>query len=114
MYQYRSNDGLAQSNDIRFVNLWNNIVQEQNRNNSEWINHLRENGVKAAHPNHGWINREEKHFHSCYPYFNDGIEVGCFVAIGSYDKYKIVQITEIRKALFWDYNYYYQEITDEI
>jgi hypothetical protein len=48
----------------------------------QWIAGLREQGVKAAHPDDGWVNRDEHKIHLAYPQFDDGLEVGDLLALG--------------------------------
>lgn len=50
---------------------------------AEWVDGLRARGVKAAHPDDGWVNRDKSQLHFCYPQFNDGAAVGDVVALGS-------------------------------
>lgn len=47
-----------------------------------WIAALRGAGVKAAHPDDGWVNRERNTVHLAYPQFNDGLSVGDLLALG--------------------------------
>lgn len=49
---------------------------------ARWIADLRARGVKAAHPNDGWVHRDENKIHLCYPQFNDGVAVGDLMALG--------------------------------
>lgn len=48
----------------------------------DWIADLRKDGVKAAHPDDGWVDRERNKVHLCYPQFNDGLKVGDLLALG--------------------------------
>lgn len=75
-------------------------LQAQTR---EWVNNLRANGVKAAHPNDGWIDRVNGIASLRYPQFDDGLSVGDMLALGqAWDKEPtiIVTITEVRKDMF--------------
>lgn len=49
---------------------------------SEWIAALRDAGVKAAHPDDGWVDRERNTVFFCYPQFDDGVAVGDLIALG--------------------------------
>ena len=48
-----------------------------------WIARLRDHGVKAAHPDDGWVDRERNRVHLCYSDFNDGLQVGDLLALGA-------------------------------
>lgn len=52
------------------------------REQDEWVAKLRARGVKAAHPDDGWVNKKENKLCFCYPQFNDGAGVGDLVALG--------------------------------
>jgi hypothetical protein len=62
---------------------------------NEWIKALQAQGIKAAHPDDGWVNRAENYITLCYPSFDDGLEVGSKLVLGSSlrDKYRVVEIT---------------------
>jgi len=61
-----------------FANIACNMEREQN----SWITALRAAGVKAAHPDDGWVNREHNTVFFCYPQFDDGVEIGDLIALG--------------------------------
>jgi hypothetical protein len=66
-------------------------MQTQKR---EWIAGLRARGVKAAHPDDGWVDRDKNRVHLCYPDFNDGLKVGDLLALGwPWKDTRIVRIT---------------------
>jgi hypothetical protein len=48
-----------------------------------WITELRSRGVKAAHPDDGWVDREANTVALVYATFNDGLQVGDLLALGS-------------------------------
>lgn len=58
----------------------------------EWIAKLRAAGVKAAHPDDGWVDREADTVHLCYPQFNDGLGVGDLLALGGPERSRIVRV----------------------
>jgi hypothetical protein len=49
---------------------------------NRWIEELRFRGVKAAHPDDGWVLRESNEVTLTYPQFNDGLCVGDLLALG--------------------------------
>ena len=65
-----------------FVKLWHEICEEADTKERNWINELRAKGFKAAHPNDGWIDRENNTLYFAYPQFNDGAKVGDLVMLG--------------------------------
>lgn len=48
----------------------------------EWVAALRARGIKAAHPDDGWVKKDENKLFFCYPQFNDLAGVGDLVALG--------------------------------
>lgn len=107
-----SDDGLARSNGSEAGNhalaIYNQVVREQAAAKIEWVKLLRENGVKAAHPDDGWVNREKYWVILCYPQFDDGVRVGDEICLGWPDREwnPIVTVTRIEKSGF-DTVYYY-------
>jgi hypothetical protein len=64
------------------VALFANIAADMERNQAGWIAALRASGVKAAHPDDGWVDRECNTVFFCYPQFDDGVAVGDLIALG--------------------------------
>lgn len=62
-----------------------------------WVADLRKDGVKAAHPDDGWVKRDQSKVHLCYPQFNDGLGVGDLLALGWADRWRVVRITATEK-----------------
>ena len=56
---------------------------------------LRSQHIKGAHPDDGWVDRENSQVCLMYPQFLDEIAVGDLFAIGSCDRHRIVKITEV-------------------
>ncbi len=94
-YRYKSNDGLVRSNDVSFIENWNKIGEEMALSEKEWISKLRSEGVKAAHPDDGWVKRDKNVVGFCYPQFNDGVNVDDIIVLGWYWEYRYVKVTEI-------------------
>lgn len=92
--------GCCKTNNSDFMRLWTSICMKQYERETEWIKGLRANGVKASHPDDGWVDREKNEIHLCYPQFNDGLKVGDRLALGTHDKFRIVEVTGYRKGLF--------------
>ena len=70
----------------------------------EWIEELRDIGCVAAHPDDGWVDGRGAHplagntldrtIIFMYPYYNDGIQVGDLVALGTPEEHRIVQLVK--------------------
>lgn len=88
--QVRHN-GSAQG--IAFVKGFQSVMQRQREATAAWVKPLREDGIRAAHPDDGWVDRNENTVCFCYPDFNDGAGVGDLVALGRPDEYRIVRLT---------------------
>lgn len=89
---FTSKDGLCKSADISFVETWNKVVDKQNVDRAEWIAYLRKNGVKASHPDDGWVNRNINQVTFSYPQFDDGVSVGDYIALGWEWKWRLVKV----------------------
>ena len=48
-----------------------------------WVADLRAAGVKAAHPDDGWVDRAANTVQLAYATFNDNLQVGDLLALGS-------------------------------
>lgn len=57
-----------------------------------WVDQLRAEGIKAAHPDDGWVKRAENKVHLCYPQFNDGLGVADLLALGTPEKWRVVRV----------------------
>lgn len=66
------------------VALWNNICADLEAKEAAYIVAVRGMGAKMAHPNDGWVDRENNIARPCYPYFDDGAEVGDLICLGFY------------------------------
>lgn len=80
----------------------------------DWVARLRAAGVKAAHPDDGWVHRppHRECVHLEYPQFNDGVEVGDLIALGWpwKDRLRIVRVTEVERAGFGLRYHYFEEV----
>lgn len=95
MYKYQSKDGLCRSNNFSLIDSWNKIVAEREQKTKEFCNYLISNGVKALHPDDGWVDRKNNTIFFCYPKFKLDIAVGDKIALGNFEKYRIVEVVEI-------------------
>jgi hypothetical protein len=98
-YLFESQDGHCKSNNMEHVTLWNQIVKERKENELKWIEELRAQGVKASHPDDGWVKRDINQVTLCYPEFNDGVSIGDIIALGTYEQCRLVKVIEEREPL---------------
>ena len=97
-YRYRSADGLACSNDPALIATWNGLAANEAKRTRAWVADLRALGVKAAHPDDGWVNRKADTVQLVYPQFNDGPGVGDLIALGDPERYRLVRVIACREV----------------
>ena len=111
--KFTSRDGLMSSADPKAVDLWESITADNESAERNWTEILRSAGVKLAHPDDGWVERDRNTFSlSWYPAFNDNPQVGDLIAFGSppqtnhyrprdgkpesaHDGYRICRVTKV-------------------
>lgn len=89
-----------------FYTTFANVVSEDKRKTREWIDCLRSKGIRAAHPDDGWVNRDTNEVILTYPYFGKILEIGDSIALGDYREYRIVHVTNIREGYVGNLKYY--------
>lgn len=95
-YDYESKDGICKSNNAEFVHTWNEVGKSMEEEEKQWITELRSQGVKASHPDDGWVDRENNTVLLQYPQFNDGVKIGDTIALGwSWHKTRLVKVVDI-------------------
>lgn len=114
-YRYKSKDGLCESSNVEFVATWNKIGDEFEERTRQWVENLREQGIKAAHPDDGWVDREKDIVYLRYPQFNDGVEVGDTIALGWGDKWRLIKVVEVIPCNFGTHRtrYKFEPIKEE-
>ncbi len=87
------------------VARWNLICAEADRLEAEWVAWLRAGGIKAAHPDDGWVKRNTDQptdgsrrdlVQFAYPQFNDNPARGDLIALGWPDRFRVVRVTDVR------------------
>lgn len=99
----------------RFVQGYYEIVAQRKLDEQDWVKELRAQGVKACHPNDGWVDRENNKIHLCYPLFNDGVGVGDKIMLGWVNdkkSHRLIEVTEIEDR-FMTY-YYFKDVQEAI
>lgn len=80
--RFVSSSGAVISGHAEHVARVRQIDRDMQAEQRAWIASLRERGVKAAHPDDGWVDRDLNRVHLAYPQFNDGLAVGDVLALG--------------------------------
>ena len=97
---------LVRSSNPDIVSRWHQICDDQESAQHRWVAGLRERGFKAAHPNDGWVDRENNEINFNYPQFNDGAGVGDLVMLGQHfsnpEELRPVRLTGSVKSVFFD------------
>jgi hypothetical protein len=62
---------------------------------------LQKLGVKAEHPDDGWVDRQNNKVHLSYPRFDHGPCVGDLIALGSpWEGYRLCEVTDLTGGVF--------------
>jgi len=112
-YLFERQDGHCKSNNMEHVSLWNQIATERKENELKWIEELRAQGIKAAHPDDGWVDRKINKVSFCYPQFNDGVFIGDIIALGTYEEWRLVKVTEQRGTLINSQVFMFEPIVEK-
>lgn len=87
--------------------LVSRIANDMQGEHDKWIASLRAQGVKAAHPDDGWVDRKANTIQFAYCQFNDGAKAGDLMALGwpqgrcARPQHRIVRLIEsVRAPLF--------------
>ena len=99
------------SGEAKFVARWHQICDEQDADQRKWVDRLRATGFKAAHPNDGWVNRQDNEVHFAYPHFNAGAAIGDLVMLGwpwdkkSWRPVRLIgmRVTSLGKMVWWQF-----------
>lgn len=92
------------------------LEAEDQRRRKEWLDGLRDDGIRAAHPADAWVDWRKREVLLCYPYFEvKPVRVGDRIALGDERKHRVVTVTKIVPCLFaflQDAKPTYQFVTD--
>lgn len=87
--------GLVATSSPEFANAWAAICRQGQVEQDEWIAALRADGVKAAHPDDGWVDRERNEVRLVYPQYNDGVSADDIIALGCPDRHRLVRVVGV-------------------
>lgn len=80
--------------DKKIGDLWITLISRIEEEEKEWVNALKKAGVKAAHPDDGWIDRTKNIVRFVYPYFYTNLAPGDVIALGRPGRYRFVKAIE--------------------
>lgn len=92
---YRDDSGITFPTTHPFGALLAQTIESYKSRQLAWCDEMQKQGVKAVHPDDGWVNRERNSVHFCYPDFNLRPGVGDLIALGNREKYRLVRVTRI-------------------
>lgn len=105
--------GIVCSGDAEFVSAFAAISRASYARRDEWVQQLRQEGVRAIHPDDGWVDRKQNSVHFCYPrLLLLPIQPGDIIVLGSPDRFRRCRITKVEPWLVFpsNLNYYFEEI----
>lgn len=91
---------LLKTNNPEFAASWADICREGQVKQDAWVKKLRVQGVSAAHPDDGWVNRTTNEITFAYPQFMDDLQLGSLVALGWPDRHRLVELTDLKETRF--------------
>ena len=68
--------------------------QDDIRRTQQWFETLTAAGVRAAHPDDGWVDRHANTVTLAYPQFDYGVHVGDLMALGWPERHRIVRVID--------------------
>jgi len=108
---------LCKSTNPEFQQVWRDACNKQIEDERIWVKNLRSAGIKAAHPNDGWVDRDKNTITLMYPQFNDNAGVGSLIMLGwpgdsIYDKGILIRLIKkidntLGRVPKWRFNYVY-------
>ena len=108
--------GLCRTADAKFAKRWVDICIKAEQDEKDWVAALRVQGVKASHPNDGWVNREKNEVQFVYPQFNDGVCIGDIVALGwpsdSPENIRFVKLVAVQEGLLGNSYWKFKDVED--
>jgi len=94
------------SDNVGHLMEFQKIRLKMQKTKQDWISKLKSQGVKAAHPNDGWVDRENNVVRFAYPQFNDGVKVGDTIVLGWPDGCRYVEVISHEKGFVADMDAY--------
>lgn len=78
------------------------ISAEYEETERGWVANLKAQGIAAAHPQDGWVDRKNNTVHLAYPQFaeTEKLKPGARIALGQFNKFRIVEIIRKEEDVF--------------
>lgn len=106
--------GLVTTSNPGFAKVWAATCRDVQVEQDAWIVGLRAYGVKAAHPDDGWVDRDHNQLYPRYPQFNGGVTVGDIIALGWPDQYRLVRVTGFLQNAWLGQMWAFDQITEPV
>ena len=78
-----------------FVDHLKDVIRKADERLARVCAKLKEEGVKAFHPDDGWVDRRRQCVTLVYPHFNLSPSVGDVIAIGAEESYRVAVVTRV-------------------
>lgn len=95
-----------------FANLFIQAQIDSRKTETFWVDRLVAAGVRAAHPDDGWVDRVNNSLLLVYPQFNLGVGLGDEVVLGWPDKYRLIRIVA-KQQLYISVRYWFDVLPVE-
>lgn len=92
---------------------WGDICREGQAKQDAWVAALRDQGVSAAHPDDGWVNRTTNEINFVYLQFKDYLQPGSLVALGWPDGHRLVELVEYRLGVIGHGRWAFRSVTNK-
>ena len=91
-HHYRDGGSVTGPTDI--VAFAEQAERESAARMRDWVSTLIAQGVKAAHPDDGWVDREANTVTFAYARFDLDPQIGDLIALGDPEKYRLVRVVD--------------------
>lgn len=113
MYTHRSGITVSHNGSeagIEFYNGFINAEQTRLQKEAQLKTKLRSMGVKAWHPDDGWVDRQKNSVKFAYPEYEMHIEPGDIICLGWTWKYRLVVVTKVVPSNVFFSEYYFRDM----
>jgi hypothetical protein len=91
---HRYRDGSSITGQADLVAFAAQAEQEAAARMQDWVSALIARGVKAAHPDDGWVDREANSVTFAYARFDLDPQIGDLIALGDPEEYRLVRVVD--------------------